>query len=302
MKIYWYCPDTVNESFKNPTDNPSFRLRCWSIHNELLNDGYASKIVNNTSEINDPDIIVLMSFGEEEYNLAKWAVSKNKSVIHDYSENIRGIPILEETKSLCKYIVCCSTVLGEYERYYYGDKVIVVKDIIEEFPVKHNINYTNKKLKVVWSGMSGNTYTIDNFLKEEIINNGMDFIEISNREFSNYTWDINTWYHYMASCDICICPHLHWLFPAKSNVKVTTAMALGLPVIASPIQSYEEVIDSGVNGFICDSFDAWTSSLNLLKSKELRCQFVNESYKKLEPYKLENIYKEWKNVFKKCLE
>ena len=301
MKIYYYVPTTVNDSFKNPEDNPSFRLRCLNIHNNLIKEGYSSHIVSSTSEIIDPDIVVLMSIGEDVLSLAKWLKKQNKVIIHDYTENIRGIPILEETKSLCNYIACASTFIGIEEKKQYPEKVVVIRDPIETSQVIHNPNHENAPLRVVWCGIGGNAFWVKEFLEPIINDAGMQYVEISNRPESTVQWESNTWFYYMASCDICVCPQIQWIFPAKSNVKVTTAMSLGLPVLASPIMSYEELIKNGENGYLCDSFEDWRKGLENLKSKEIRNAFVEKSFKRILPYSLESIYSEWKNLFKRCI-
>ena len=109
MRIFWYCPTKMFTAFEQKSDNPSFRLRCLNTHLGLINSGHFSKIVENISDIDDPDFIVFQSFGDDELDLARWANSQGVHLIHDYSEDICGIPVLEETKRLCSKIVCCST-------------------------------------------------------------------------------------------------------------------------------------------------------------------------------------------------
>jgi glycosyltransferase involved in cell wall biosynthesis len=309
MKIYWYAPDKIFEIFSNRDDNPSFRLRCKVIHDKLLKDKIDSNIISNIEDFPDfygidyNSILVLLSFGEQEYHLAKKFVDNGGSVIHDYSENIRGIPILEETKKLCKYIVCCSSYLENLEREDYGNRVTSIKDPIEEFPynITNNIDYREDKLKVVWCGMGGNAYLMDEVLKSIIDSKGMEYVEISNRAESTYQWNLNTYRENMAKCDIALCPQDHWSFPAKSNVKVTAAMSLGLPVIASPLTSYEEIIVNGYNGFIAHSLEDWGNYLNRLKDKYLRELIIKRGFESIKSYKLENIYQQWLTLFRNCL-
>ena len=298
MKIYWYCPYKIFEAFEEIEDNPSFRLRCLYTHKNLLKQGYSSKIVHHSSDIKNPDIVILMSFGEEELALARCAKNHGAKIIHDYSENIRGIPVLEETKKLCDKIVCCSTALGNLEKINYPHQVVVVKDPIEDSPVIHNPLFSNDKLKVVWMGMGGNASWVSNLLKPLVESLDMEYIEISNRKEASIPWNRKTWQIDMASCDIALCPQVHWQFPAKSNVKVTTALSLGLPVIASPILSYTEIIIDNFNGFICNDLDQWYISLNKLKSKKLRESFVAKSQTFISHYHRDVIYKEWEAVFK----
>jgi len=301
MRVYWFCPSKIFKAFRNKEDNPSFRLRCLNTHKYLIQKGHFSRIVEDIKDIEDPDIVILMSFGEEELELAKWVKGIGAILIHDYSENIRGIPVLEKTKELCDRIVCCSTVLGEFEKEAYPEKVRVVKDPIEESPVIHNPKYENYPLRVGWLGMGGNAAWVRQLLKPIVDDLGMDYIEISNREESEILWNMRTWQADLASCDIVLCPQIHWQFPAKSNVKVTTSISLGLPVICSPIYSYEEIIKDNYNGFLCQELEQWWVGLNKLKSKELRELFVKRSREIIPYYSSDFIAREWETVFKECL-
>jgi len=301
MRIFWYCPLTMFEDFEEMEDNPSFRLRCLLTHQKLLENGHYSKIAHSVYEIEDPDIVILMSFGETELDLARWVKNRGACLIHDYSENIRGIPVLEETKKLCDAIVCCSTTLCSYEKIEYPDKVWVVKDPIEESSLIHNPRFSNNRLKVAWMGMGGNADWVGEVLKPIVENYNMEYVEISNRPEATITWDRKTWKTDFASCDIALCPQLHWDYPAKSNVKVTTAIGLGLPVVASPLHSYTEIITTGYNGFICQELEHWGESLNMLRSKEVRDIFVERSREFLPFYSLDFIYREWEAVFNASL-
>jgi len=301
MRIYWYCPLKIFEAFDEMGDNPSFRLRCLNTHNKLIQNGHFSKIAHSVYEIQDPDIVILMSFGEEELELAQWTKKRGACLIHDYSENIRGIPVLEETKKLCDGIVCCSTALGNLEKIDYSDKVYVVKDPIEESAVIRNPRFSNERLKVGWMGMGGNASWVSDLLKPLVEYHNMEYVEISNREEATVPWTRDNWHVDLAGCDIALCPQAHWQFPAKSNVKVTTAIGLGLPVIASPIQSYIEILTDGFNAFICHDLDQWGSALNKLRTKELRELFVKRSREFLPYYSADFIYREWEAVFQGCL-
>lgn len=301
MRIYWYCPLKIFEAFENHEDNPSYRLRCLNTHKHLLKNGHHSVIAHSVYDIVDPDIVILMSFGEEELKLAKWAKGRGAALIHDYSENIRGIPVLEETKKLCDGIVCCSTALGNLEKVNYPETVYVVKDPIEESMIIHNPRFSNDKLRAVWMGMGGNASWVSDLLRPIVESLDMEFVEISNRPEATIPWNRNTWKADMASCDISLCPQVHWQFPAKSNVKITTSMGLGLPVVCSPIQSYAELVQDNFSGFICQDLDQWRVALNRLKSKELRELFVKRLGEFIPYYSEEFIYREWEAVFKMCL-
>ena len=56
----------------------------------------------------------------------------------------------------------------------------------------------------------------------------------------------------------------------KSENRLTLKMAMGLPVIATPIPSYEPVIDQGRNGFLAHNLAQWLQYLSALRDPQLR--------------------------------
>ena len=58
----------------------------------------------------------------------------------------------------------------------------------------------------------------------------------------------------------------------KSENRLTLKMALGLPVVATPIPSYEEVIEPGRTGFFARSRSEWLAHLRRLRDGTLRRQ------------------------------
>jgi glycosyltransferase involved in cell wall biosynthesis len=56
----------------------------------------------------------------------------------------------------------------------------------------------------------------------------------------------------------------------KSENRLTLKMALGLPVIATPIPAYESVIDHGHNGYLARSGSDWLACFRRLEDEDLR--------------------------------
>ncbi|MBH2042332.1 MAG: glycosyltransferase [Comamonadaceae bacterium] len=56
----------------------------------------------------------------------------------------------------------------------------------------------------------------------------------------------------------------------KSENRLTLKMAMGLPVVATPIPSYEPVIEEGVNGFLARSQGDWVRCLSALRDPDAR--------------------------------
>lgn len=94
-------------------------------------------------------------------------------------------------------------------------------------------------------------------------------------------WDQEGVYDGLASADIGIlpidvsdkvipaeAPVPFWML--KSENRLTLNMAVGLPVIATPIPSYECVIEHGVNGFFARSRRDWLDCFARLRDPDLR--------------------------------
>lgn len=74
-----------------------------------------------------------------------------------------------------------------------------------------------------------------------------------------------------ASIGIAPMPVNNPFYRNKAFSKPLSYMACGLPVVASPIPSYKEIIQEGVNGFLAESESEWINALLcLLESSEKR--------------------------------
>jgi glycosyltransferase involved in cell wall biosynthesis len=56
----------------------------------------------------------------------------------------------------------------------------------------------------------------------------------------------------------------------KSENRLTLKMAIGLPVISSPIPAYEAVVEHGRNGFFARSPTEWTRYLEVVRDPAIR--------------------------------
>lgn len=58
----------------------------------------------------------------------------------------------------------------------------------------------------------------------------------------------------------------------KSENRLTLKMALGLPVIASPVPAYLDIVEQGVNGYIARTRAEWLDAIDALRDAEHRRQ------------------------------
>jgi len=101
-----------------------------------------------------------------------------------------------------------------------------------------------------------------------------------------------------------------WLAPlqdipfnwSRSQLKVLEGQAMGVPVVASPVRTYDNVIDNGRTGFFAGSAKEWYAILaTLIESEELRQQiggagqeYVTANWNWGEP----NCFEPWVNFFR----
>lgn len=100
------------------------------------------------------------------------------------------------------------------------------------------------------------------------------------KDFNTSNWDPRTVHGLTAAADIGIIPvdMRHEPIPnrdvsywqVKSENRLTLTMALALPVVASPVPAYLDVIDQGKNGFIATTRKEWRECLGELRDPALR--------------------------------
>lgn len=229
------------------------------------------------------DIIVLFSINEQDRDLCRILKANHKIIIFDHCENIFGLGHEDAIMENCTAITCCSKVLAYNTEEYLTRRginkpIFVIRDPIDNailnLPLPRNTSRLDNDLALVM-GMGGNVQYVLPFLEKICEQQNYRIMVISepisvSSKHIFKVWAPYTWVEEARSCSVAICYHDKDKFPAKGNVKVTIPMALGLPVIASPIQSYQEAVTSGVEGFIASTPEEWGEALCKLKGPYLR--------------------------------
>ena len=137
------------------------------------------------------------------------------------------------------------------------------------------------------------------------VNNVQDWYNVKQLPF--YPMPMVTfmkWLSKNVDWDIGIVPLVYNQFnKCKSELKYIELSTLGVPVIASRIDSYEEAIEDGVNGFLATSEDEWVSKLiTLIKDPVLRNGMVNNAHANiLKNYSLNSRVEQWDNLFERLI-
>jgi glycosyltransferase involved in cell wall biosynthesis len=103
---------------------------------------------------------------------------------------------------------------------------------------------------------------------------------LTDRRIRRVSWDPVGVYRHLLEADVGIIPVdaesaaepadsvPSWM--VKSENRLTLKMSVGLPVVASPIPSYEAVVQQGRNGFLARSEAEWWQHLEALRDPALR--------------------------------
>lgn len=292
------CPGPLDPS------NGPFRIRRYNLHNQIpksrIIDNYHTKPLNDViSQIYGANIAVFCNFCQVDYILIKMLQGLGIKCIMDECEFISGYPWQTETMSQCDAIICCSTRLA-HERVKQGYKTVGVSpDAFEATIIEPS--YDRKNPKALYIGQGGNQFLADSYLRKTVIDAGYDLVICSEWDSADIKWTLDTWRQTMMQCDVILCPQRVDVQPAKSNVKATQAMSMGLPVIASPLQAYMEVIEHGVNGYIATALEDWSTALIALKDPTTRKRIGEAGKKSVQSYSIESVTSNWINLMQRLV-
>lgn len=156
------------------------------------------------------------------------------------------------------------------------------------------------KLRVMSSAMGGNIQ-VSEFLRPICEELGMAFVTMSEWGNHDVKWKPSTWLDELEKSDIVVCAARHETQPGKSANRAVQAMALGKPVLCSPLPAYKEIIHHGTNGFICDAPSEWKSALQALgKSVVLRKYMGSAAKESIRGrFAIETIGAQWTDLIKR---
>ena len=123
-----------------------------------------------------------------------------------------------------------------------------------------------------------------------------------------YPMSMHTFYDWLgknSDWDIGIIPLVNTEFnKCKSELKYIEFAALGIPVVASDMNVYNDAIEDGVTGYLANNEDEWVDKLSLLiEDPILRNGMVNNARDDIfKNYNLKSRLIQWDNIFKKIVE
>jgi len=275
-------------------NNPSIRLRRLNLRKPLRKAGVSADIIYRYEDLLTYDNILVSNFNKQILSEIIALRKKGKQIFFCHSENLWNLQCQKEVFNACDYIVCCSTKLAELTQARLTSsftKCVVISDMVETPRPIHEPKETDK-LQIVWVGMGGNSYLAKD-IKPIIDDLGMELSIISEHPDADIQWKRETYLYDMAKFDIAICPQNVKLQPAKSCVKVATALRLGLPLVCSPNPAYLEAVEHGVNGFVADNDEEWAAALTELQSFETRKKVSEQALATSTQFEPDSIANKW---------
>ena len=99
----------------------------------------------------------------------------------------------------------------------------------------------------------------------------INVITISSGGWATHEWSLDTVFKQILNCDVAIIPLPDGVeYSVKSTNRLTMFMALGMPVIATPIPSYVDIVTDHKNSIFAKTLDDYAIAINMLESKDLR--------------------------------
>jgi glycosyltransferase involved in cell wall biosynthesis len=289
------------------------RIRIYNVHRWMLEHGVDSRVITNYRDnpelsnlIGDCDVLVLWHALDTEEEIASLYRRRGTVVIYDWCEDID-----DGTRDAClsavHEIVCCSTALAEKVKHL--GPTTVIKDAYETPPTPLSHQYRTHgeggKVRVTWCGMKQNIGPL--IPLERIIHElGMELRIITNHEDptnlpeGHVDWQQDRWLYDLEDSDIVICPQVE--NSCKSNNRATQAMALGIPVLASPILAYIELPDTASSSSLLlpKSTAEWRHDLEFLRSQPIR-ERIGQAGRAavIQAFSIDAIGQQWLDLMKR---
>lgn len=297
LEVAWLIPGL------NLAD-PSTRIRRHNVSKKMNELGINSRLVDNyvgkhpfevRNLVGDASVVIFSTFGVGEFAIMKHLQDNGIRCVLDHCEALFDLTDEDKFMKQVDLIACCSTKLLELTQKHGYMNSCVLRDAIEEREPSKPYVYEDRyeKPKALYMGMGGNSFLVTYYLREEIERAGYEIVCITEWDDADKKWSLETWPDDMVECDVVLCPQRVDVQPAKSSVKATAAMAFGMPVLASPIKAYTELIEHGRNGYICERKKDWYEALVALRDPKKREAVGKAGKESVQAYSLENIAKQW---------
>lgn len=197
------------------------------------------------------------------------------------------------------WVVAASQPLTAVVRGRHG-RVSVIEPVIDA-PLALVKNYdrprVTDRIRVVWVGYPENLHLVDivrDALRDPRLKR-YELVTISRGSGVTYQWHRTLVFRQILECDIAVLPvgDATW-YQAKPNTRMTMFKALGIPIVASPIESYRRTLTGGRSCYFADTTAVWIDALLALGDPRHRREIgLADREQIVTAYGLEAIGEKW---------
>ncbi|MBL4780845.1 MAG: glycosyltransferase family 4 protein [Porticoccaceae bacterium] len=298
----------------------SSRIHAINIHKSLNKDKFQSTIIKSPSpaetslkiNLKEKLCILLARFDilifQKVYDKDAQILAKIASILRTKTVFLQSDLVETNMTTSVDHVVVCSNYLKETLKLRHpgsSKKYTVIDDAIEPSSNHTKQHLLKTGVNLVWVGHSDNWNTLD-VVKEalkKLNDKTINLRTISNHTDATYSWDINTVYELILQNDVAVIPSTNndWS-KSKSTNRLTLFMSAGLPVIAWPIPSYNELIKKSKAGLLAETTEEWCTAILKLKDHKIRKQISEKGRAYAENnYSNKVITSQWEEFFEKTV-
>lgn len=335
MKIGWFFPSSLRHrltkvgfpSYRNYNYDsvlPSVWIRCLQLIPELNKFGISSYF--NQRKIDCDIAIFLRDFSAPIQNIIEYQRNNGAKVAIDLCTNpfdVTGFLIgrhgMTKEKSQealaaiakCDGILCASDFIAKRAQGH-SPLVTHIPDSIDKTHYCHKKRTTlneSTRLRVVWAGVSAKAHHLEKVtalltrqdIGLEIISDRQPALSIP---FHFTKWSYKSSPHALLNGDISISPRelTNPYDLGHSHFKIGVFMAQGIPAIASPVPSYEQLIAKTKGGIIADTASDWSAALEEFQSnRALLKELGDAAYTGMQQFSTGAIARQYVEFFETLL-
>lgn len=248
----------------------------------------------------------------------EWIVSKvlQRKIIYDFDDAIWLPAISDENKlvsklkynskvkAICKWshaVSCGNTYLLEFAKQFNVNTILNPTTIDSDNlhnPTLYIEKAKSNKITIGWTGTHSTLKYINLILPavqsmEKMFPNQLQFVIIADKKPSFVltslrfvSWSKETEIPDLLQFDIGLMPLTDDAWTrGKCGFKALQYLALGIPTLASPVGVNCDIIDDGIDGFLCSSLTEWEENMEkLIRDIELRNRMGKLGREKVEKH------------------
>ena len=268
----------------------SSRIHGHQIHHYLVSRGWESYLLlepQNSDWIGDIPVTLRGVLRQNLFRKGDLAVFQKVSGMNTSAliEHLTGLgvktlfidcdmPLKLAEAEVALWTICTSAFLTREYRKDGIKRAIYLPDPVEPLttsPLGRPRN--NGRIRCIWFGNWSHERAQDVSIVRALLTEpefeDFELRVVSNDPAADVRWSYDTIGHELACADIAVIPVFanSTQEKAKSSNRATQAMAAGLPVIASDLPAYQEVIENGWNGYVCADIEQWRGALRSLRDE-----------------------------------